>query len=235
MAALKNACLTYFPLGGRAEASRLAMVLGGIAFEDKRLAPSDWAPLKGGENCPPWGSMPILALEDGTVVNQSRAVLRFIGKLTGLYPSDDHVTAAYIDEMVDGMEDLQAKVNSTGQGLDDEAKIAARVESVASGNIAAQLGRIDARIAKVGRDGHAVGGSLTIADLGVYAQACSCFSPLFDGMKPEMLEPYKNIQAVRRTVANQPKVVEWYEKQAALPYWGWAGPRYQIYLDSRTA
>ena len=36
----------------------------------------------------PWGSMPYLVLADGTVLGQSHALFRLIGKATGLYPDD---------------------------------------------------------------------------------------------------------------------------------------------------
>jgi glutathione S-transferase len=34
--------ITYFPIQGAAEAARLALVIGGIKFEDERVPPEVW-------------------------------------------------------------------------------------------------------------------------------------------------------------------------------------------------
>ena len=82
MAKLK---LTYFDFhGGRGEPARLALSIGGIAFEDDRVPPSDWASRKAQT---PFGALPVLEV-DGQVVAQSNAINRYVGKLADLYPSD---------------------------------------------------------------------------------------------------------------------------------------------------
>lgn len=82
MAKLK---LTYFDFhGGRGEPARLALSIGGIAFEDDRVSLPDWERRKADM---PFGALPVLEV-DGQIVAQSNAINRYVGKLADLYPSD---------------------------------------------------------------------------------------------------------------------------------------------------
>ena len=94
MAKLK---LTYFDFhGGRGEPARLALSIGGIAFEDDRVQPSDW---ERGKADTPFGALPVLEV-DGQTLAQSNAINRYVGKLTDLYPSDAW-QAALCDEVME--------------------------------------------------------------------------------------------------------------------------------------
>ena len=73
--------LTYFDFhGGRGEPARLALSIGGIAFEDDRVPFSDWERRKPDT---PFGTLPTLE-RDGQTVAQSNAINRYVGKLTDL-------------------------------------------------------------------------------------------------------------------------------------------------------
>ncbi|TMW63445.1 hypothetical protein Poli38472_002386 [Pythium oligandrum] len=76
--------LTYFDSPGRAELTRLAFVMAGIAFEDERVKHEDFAPVK---PTLPLGQVPVLTV-DGVVYPQSMAMARYVGRLGGLYPTD---------------------------------------------------------------------------------------------------------------------------------------------------
>ena len=59
----------------------------------------------------PFTSFPFLEHADaGVVISQAPAVLRYVGKLTGLYPSDAAI-AARVDE-------LEAMVGADNHGID---------------------------------------------------------------------------------------------------------------------
>jgi glutathione S-transferase len=115
MAKLK---LTYFDFdGGRGEPARLALHIGGIAFEDHRIAGKDWPTFR---DKTPFFAMPMLEV-DGKVVSQSNSINRYVGKLTGLYPKDDW-QALLCDEVMDAAEDItrylqqfQAKLKAAGE------------------------------------------------------------------------------------------------------------------------
>ena len=48
----------------------------------------------------PFGQLPVLEVEEGVYIAQSAAIMRYIGKKTGLYPSDA-VKAALVDSIID--------------------------------------------------------------------------------------------------------------------------------------
>jgi glutathione S-transferase len=200
--------ITYFGMPGRAEAARLAFVIGGVQFEDERIEFKDWGALKPNT---PWGSMPFLTLSNGEQIAQSRNVLRFIGKHTNLYPLNDHLLAAKVDELLDVADDLNNKVNATGRGLEKEAKEKLRFEtSQQGGAVYEYLTKLENFIAKNGANGYCVGSSLTVADLAIAAHASNVISGFYDGIPPTMLDPFPNIQAVRKTVATQEAVAAYY-------------------------
>uniref|UniRef100_A0A7S3Z912 Glutathione transferase n=1 Tax=Lotharella globosa TaxID=91324 RepID=A0A7S3Z912_9EUKA len=209
MAESKKYKLTYFDMPARAEPHRLAFWIGKIDFEDERVEFKDWPKLK---PTTPFGSLPLLTLPDGDIGNQGRAMARFIGKKTGLYP-DDAVQAMHVDEILDTCEDLQSAVNSAGKGLEKAEKEKKRVEAVTTGKGALILKSIEAFIKKHGKEGHAVGEKLTIADLYLFSFMTMAVSGFFDGIPKDLLKDYPSIQAVRKTVATHPSVVERYKAE----------------------
>ena len=94
----KKMTLHYFDIAGKAEATRLAAVFGGLSLHDNRLTREEFLQMK--PNLP-YGQVPILELEDGTMIGQSAAILRFVGKQAGLYPVDDDILASKIDSLLD--------------------------------------------------------------------------------------------------------------------------------------
>ena len=74
--------LYYFDLYGRAEATRHAFTLAGVAFEDIRVSGDSWKELKESGKCE-FGSVPMLELDDGTRLSQSLPILRYVVKAYG--------------------------------------------------------------------------------------------------------------------------------------------------------
>ena len=210
MTLLSNCKLTYFGIvGGRVEACRLALSLGNIAFQDDRISFPEWKDFKPKT---PFGSVPVLTLEDGTQLAQQRAILRLIGKETNLYPTSDHLLAAKVDSLVDATEDLFPKTNAVGQGLPQTEKEAARKAAIEQGGeIYAMLQKIDAFVAANGSNGFAVGSSLTIADLVLFSMTGSIVSGLYDGIPLTAMDAFANITTVRKTVRAHPGVVKYFD------------------------
>lgn len=101
--------LTYFDFsGGRAEPVRLAMQIGGIPFEDYRFASGDFPEIRKGT---PLNQVPTLHIND-LQITQSDAILRYVGKLAGMYP-DDHLQALLCDEVLSALEDINTKLGAT--------------------------------------------------------------------------------------------------------------------------
>lgn len=110
--------LTYFDIpGGRAEPARLALHIGGIAFEDYRFPFSDFAEVR---KTTPLNQVPTLQIND-LQVTQSDAITRYVGKLTGLYPTDN-LQALFCDEVMSALEDVNIKIGATFGLTGDELK-----------------------------------------------------------------------------------------------------------------
>mmetsp|Transcript_9250 Transcript_9250/g.21490 ORF Transcript_9250/g.21490 Transcript_9250/m.21490 type:complete len:244 (-) Transcript_9250:159-890(-) len=216
---LPNCKLIYFPVSSRGEAVRLALHLADIPFEDKRVGFAEWGALK---PTTPWGSLPVLELADGTVVGQSRAITRFVGRRTNLYPSDD-LLAALADECMDGADDVMSVTMREGLGLSGAEKAQKRQLACQPGGatfVACQ--RVEAlyeRAARrLGHQGPYLTGELTVADLYVFACTGHTVSGFFDGVEPGFITAFPLVQAVRKAVATIPKLVAYYEAEASKPY-----------------
>ena len=112
--------LIYFPIPARAGAARLAFAKAGIPFTDTRLDFStEYAEAKKAGKYPT--GLPVLKVGDKEYL-QSTAILRYAGKLSGLYPTDDHLTAMEIDQVIAITEDCNNVPNGNGTEEDKKAK-----------------------------------------------------------------------------------------------------------------
>ena len=94
--------LHYFDSYGRAESIRFLLFHAGIKFENVHHTPESLKELKD-SGVLEFGQLP--ALEDeGKFYCQSWAILRFLGRKYGYYPSDPEV-AWKVDSVIDAVED----------------------------------------------------------------------------------------------------------------------------------
>jgi glutathione S-transferase len=164
--------LIYFDFhGGRGEPARLALSIGGIPFEDDRVAPSDWQRRKPDT---PFGALPVLEVDEQTLA-ESNAINRYVGKLTDLYPSDAW-QAALCDEVMEAVEDINTKLAAT-LFLPEEEKKTQR-KALVEGPLPFYLTRLQQRLeAHGGR--YFAADRLSVADLKVFvwmSDSCSRLS-----------------------------------------------------------
>ena len=90
--------LTYFPLPGRAFATRVAMfkLFGKDGWVDERVDFAKFGEMKAA-GAFPLGSLPVLTLPDGRMICQSAAIASWAGRQCGLLPSDP-LEALLVDE-----------------------------------------------------------------------------------------------------------------------------------------
>ena len=93
--------LYYFELYARAEPIRMMLHKGGADWEDVIKKGDDWKAFK---PTIPGGQMPILELADGTMLGQSKAIAKLIGRKYGFYP-EDPMLAYKSDAVCDYLED----------------------------------------------------------------------------------------------------------------------------------
>ncbi len=187
--------LVYFDIdGARGEAARLAMVIGGVPFEDDRVKFADWPSL---EPSTPFGALPVLEL-GGQTVAQSNGINRYVGKLAGLYPGDAW-QAALCDEIMDAVEEIATRVWST-MSLPAAEKKAQR-ESLAAGALSQSLDRLQRRLVAHGGQ-YFADGRLTVADLKVFVWIRHLRSgqldhvpvDLPDRVAPRLIEHYERVK-----------------------------------------
>ena len=198
--------LSYFDFhGGRAEPARLALHLGGIAFEDNRLSYADFGEFR---KTTPFGQVPALDV-DGVQVTQSDAINRYVGKLTGLYPTDPF-QALLCDEVAYVVEDAGVKMGPTFR-MTGEAQKEARLTLV-NGSMPVYLGWLQKQLLAHGGDFFA-DNRLTVADLKVFVDVRGLNSGRLDHVPTDLVErvaPALNAHALR--IAALPVVAAYYAK-----------------------
>lgn len=206
---MANLKLTYFDFdGGRGEPARLALHIGGIAFEDHRIAGKDWPAFR---DKTPFLAIPTLEV-DGRVVSQSNSINRYVGKLAGLYPKDD-LQAFLCDEVMDAAEDISTQIAQTFD-LPGDTKKTAR-EKLAAGHITRYLQQFEARL-KAGGGEYFAEQRLTVADLKVFMLTRWLRSGVLDYIPKDVVDAVAP-QLVKHfeRVASHPKVAEYYERRKA--------------------
>jgi glutathione S-transferase len=206
MAKLK---LTYFDFdGGRGEPARLALSIGGVAFEDQRIGVGDWPTFR---DKTPFLAMPVLEV-DGKPVTQSNSILRYLGKLTGLYPKDEW-QALLCDEVMDACEDIGTRIGNT-INMPDAAKKQAR-EELSAERIPRYLAQLQARLQAAGGE-YFAGGRLSVADLKVFNLTRWLRSGALDYISKDIVDRFAPpLVAHFERVANHPKVADYYARRRA--------------------
>jgi glutathione S-transferase len=199
--------LTYFDIhGGRGEPARLAMHIGGIVFEDHRITFREFGANREGY---PFKRVPLLEV-DGIQLSQCNSINRYVGRLTGLYPTDP-LQAAYCDEAMDAVEDIVSKQVVTMSIHDDEEKKAAR-EALAEGPIPIYLQRLGEILKERGGEWFA-DWRLTVADLKVMVWVRSLRSGILDHIPKDLPERHAPILVEHQArVEGHPKVRDYYAR-----------------------
>ena len=199
--------LTYFDFdGGRGEPARLAMHIGGIAFEDHRIAGPEWPKHR---DTMPFRAMPVLEV-DGKVVTQSNTINRYVGKLAGLYPKDDW-QATVCDEIMDATEDVSSRIGATIL-MPDEQKRKAR-ELLVADALPRHLEVLQARLQAAGGE-YFADKRLTVADLKVFTLIRWLRSGALDNLPNDLVERSAPLLVKHQErVAGHPKIAEYYGRR----------------------
>jgi glutathione S-transferase len=198
--------LTYFDFdGGRAEPARLALHIGGVAFEDKRFGFPEFAEIR---KATPFGQVPTLHV-DGVLVTQSDAITRYAGKLAGLYPTDPY-QALLCDEVLSAVEDANIKVGASF-GLTGDALKDARAALVA-GPLPLYLGWLQNQLQAHGGEFFA-DNLLTVADLKVFTFVRGLQSGRLDHVPTDLVERLTPVlNAYLQRIAQTPAIAAYYAR-----------------------
>ena len=194
--------LTYFNFdGGRGEPVRIALHAAGIEFEDERLSFEQFSEMRRGT---PFSALPVLNI-DGADVTQTNSLLRYVGKIAGLYPTDS-LQALYCDEVMSAFEDVNHHVGQTLFLQGDELRLAR--EKLVDGWLTIFVRGLDKLLVRGGGE-YFADNQLTVADLKAFVQVRSLRSgildhvpaDLVDRLAPALVEHQVRVEADARVVA----------------------------------
>jgi prostaglandin-H2 D-isomerase / glutathione transferase len=151
--------------------------------------------------------VPVLKV-DGTAYTQSDGILRYCGKVAGLYPRDDDLTALNIDEVLGVCADFGAAAFSY-RGPDKQKAKEAREEFVGE-KMPKLLGGLEKIVkAKSKSDTWLCGDSISVADLQLYYMMGNVKHGFLDHVPTDCVDAYPRLMASYNAVLDHPKVVDW--------------------------
>jgi len=195
--------LRYFPFAGRAAPIRDTFNIGRVEFKDDFIPPEQFRERRtAGEF--PFGGLPVLDVEtatDSVSSAQSNAILRFAGRLTGLYPVDDMLKALKVDEALDVGEDLNQLLAPSMIEPDQQKKMAMRKE-LAEVTLPEWAAYIERLLVNNGNTGFIVGNELTVADLKLYWIIEWLTSGILDGIPTNLFDKSSNVLTWHKNITN---------------------------------
>lgn len=191
----------------RAECVRLCLYIGDIPFEDVR--DQKRVDLKAAGKLT-FGAVPVLEV-DGKILSQTQAMASYVGRLTGMVPTDPWL-AAKVDEAINGCTDVTTTIGSTFR-LPDEEKVPTREALIKpGGRLHMHLSGLEALLQQNGCCGCVAGKSITVADLAVWRLVGWLGSGVLDGIPKDFVRStFPELAKLCDAVEAHPKVQEWTE------------------------
>mmetsp|Transcript_19157 Transcript_19157/g.24855 ORF Transcript_19157/g.24855 Transcript_19157/m.24855 type:complete len:286 (+) Transcript_19157:49-906(+) len=205
--------LQYFDIPALGEPIRVLLSLGRFNWIDERVAYNEWPEIKPKTK---WGQLPILLTENNYILTQSKSICRYLAKLvviegSRLYP-DDPALAFRVDELMDALEDVRAKIMPTIKIADAIEKERQRKKLFApDGECTILLKKINH---VCGSDGHMLAGRFTLADIWTFFFFSLLRCGFLDGIPANALDQHTRLCRVHRRIADLPQVKAYYTRQA---------------------
>lgn len=189
----------------RAECVRVGLFLGDVPFDDIRDKKRDDLKAAGKLT---FGAVPVLEV-DGKILSQTQAMAVYAAKLSGIHPEDPWL-AAKVDECLDGCTDVTGTIGTTFR-LPDAEKVPAREALIAEGGrLRMHLGGLNKLVVENGDCGHAVGRTITVADLAIWRLIGWLESGALDGIPKDFVATtFPALTKLVATVDANAKVKEW--------------------------
>jgi len=189
----------------RAEIARLSLFIGNIEFEDVRITSDEFQRVKSNGQLDngikiPFNQLPCLVV-DNISIAQTGGIARFCGKLANLYPQNDNLEAAKIDQFIDIATDLTELISKT--------KVEDR-KNLSVGELTRKLSILNKSMEL--SNGYLVGNTISIADIAIWRLMGWITSGSLDGIPLDVLKDHNNISKICLLVDKHPKVNEWINK-----------------------
>ena len=162
----------------------------------------------------PFGQLPVLVV-NGVSVAQTGGIARFCGKLADLYPKDDDLLAAKIDQFIDVQTDIYSLILFSGKDVSEKQKLLNRKELVA-GELKTKLKMLEDNLSESGS--WSVGSNISIADLALWRNMGWLVSGTIDGIPKNVLHECQKIKSICSLVDQHPEVVEWMSRTYSKNY-----------------
>jgi len=190
----------YFPFEGpRAGPIRDAFKIGKIDFEDVRVPPQEFQTTH--KATAPFGAVPTLKIGE-KIISQNNSILRYVGKQTGLYPTDGY-HALLADEICDAVEDFVSFILGPTMRVDNEKKKEMRVE-IANKSGPQWFGQVEKVLERNGcsKEHVFVTGSdkMSVGDLKLYHLIAWLKSGMLDHIPTTISDAYPHITAIYAAV-----------------------------------
>lgn len=146
------------------------------------------------------------------VINQSQAIARYVGELSGLYPRDPFLSAK-CDEALDGLSDVSDLITATMQERDPQRKIQWRQALIAAnGRMTMLLNGLESLLKQNGASPipFVAGNSLSVADLALWRAVGWISSGVIDGIPQNYISgTFPMLWSLHCAVDREPKVQAW--------------------------
>lgn len=195
--------LTYFDmgggdLGGRAEAIRLALIVGGVEFEDERISSAEFKDRKTSGKLT-FGSLPVMEI-NGEMVAESGALMRYAATVGGLTPTCP-VNACKVDMVHEALE-----TGTIAMFNDESAE--GRANFVAN-DIPRYFAAIDSAISKT--DGpFLLGEKISVADIRLAVMVAMFKSGMKHHVPTDCLDKYAAIIGSYTAVMEDARIKKYY-------------------------
>ncbi|KAL7676337.1 hypothetical protein ACOME3_002591 [Neoechinorhynchus agilis] len=180
----------YFGVRGRGEITRLIAAAANVKYENAVVNLKEWSELK---SSTPLGQLPLLTLDDGTVLPQSLSIARYLATEHGL-AGGSCFESAKIDAVVDTALDgniVYGEVKYDFKGEEQEREIA----KFKNNTIPLVLKRLEKLKSMYGSSKYMVGTKLSWADLYVFDTLEN-----FEEYDKEEVAKHEKLLAVREAV-----------------------------------
>ncbi len=198
----------------RIELARIPLFIGGLSFNDKRITLEEFRSaketgfLKDGTKLP-FHQIPCLVV-DGVAIAQTGAIARFCGKLSGLYPTENSISCALVDQFIDFVTDLTNLVYiPSNSPLTEDEKLQHR-RMLSEGELKRKLDMLEDNISE--NQTWIVGKEMTIADIAIWRGIGWLASDLVAGIPQTYFVNYPKITKIFKNVDKHPKIYEWVRK-----------------------
>ena len=208
-----NLTLYYFSIPfWRAEVTRLSLYINDVEFIDYRISENEYEKFKEKGELPngsiaPFRQLPVLEV-NGEIIAQTGAIARFCGKITGMYPTNNNLQAAKIDQIIEAAQDINYIISISGREKDKNKKIELR-KRLSTIHLPKWFHFLENLLIANNGSKWFVGKSMTIADLAIWRLIGWIISGKLDGVPLNILDPYKNLIEMRKELNEHPKINEW--------------------------